>query len=144
MKKIEMKYNPFTLKFTLIEDGKELNLDDLLKYNGQVRLQFWVDKLFPKLYEYYNENFEFVFNGTLLDFQDIKFELDDFNKYKNVNITLEHIEQKSVYDKLEISTKGVLLRNDPDSEYLKKRTDVGMLSVYYEDNIGRTKKFIIE
>ena len=50
----------------------------------------------------------------------------------------------NVYDKLEISTKGVLLRNDPDSEYLKKRTDVGMLSVYYEDNIGRTKKFIIE
>ena len=29
-------------------------------------------------------------------------------------------------------------------QYLKKRTDVGMLSVYYEDNIGRTKKFIIE
>lgn len=37
------------------------------------------------------------------------------------------------YDKLEISTKGVLLRDDPTSEYLKKRKDVGMLRVYYED-----------
>lgn len=43
----------------------------------------------------------------------------------------------NVYDKLEISTKGVLLRNDPTSEYLKKRKDVGALRVYYEDTLGR-------
>lgn len=140
MKKIEMKYNPFTLKFTLIEDGKELNLDDLLKYNGQVRLQFWVDKLFPKLYEYYNENFEFVFNGTLLDFQDIKFELDDFNKYKNVNITLEHIEQKSVYDKLEIFKK-FLKEMQEKSPITKYDTKYSTDDIFQEFNESLNKEF---
>lgn len=74
MKKVFIKYNPYKLETELTVDGKKL------AQNSQIaerilpgsRLQEWVEDL-PKILidEYNDTDFNIVFHGTLLDFEDL-------------------------------------------------------------------------
>lgn len=74
MKKIFIKYNPYKLETELTVDGKKL------AQNSQIgerilpgsRLQEWVEDLPGILIHEYNDtDFDVIFHGTLLDFEDL-------------------------------------------------------------------------
>lgn len=74
MKKVFIKYNPYNLETELTVDGKKL------AQNSQIgerilpgsRLQEWIEDLPRILIDEYNDtDFDVVFHGTLLDFEDL-------------------------------------------------------------------------
>ena len=75
VKRVFIKYNPYNLETELTVDEKKP------AQNSQIgerilpgsRLQEWVEDLPQILIEEYNDtNFDVVFHGTLLDFEDLK------------------------------------------------------------------------
>lgn len=102
MKEIYFEYNPFTLEFIVKEDGEKFDSESqIYEYiNGKKRLQFWLDKLIPILYENINDNFNLTFKGTVLDYEDLQLEVDHFNKTNKTNINLIYKEVRSVDDRL--------------------------------------------
>ncbi len=82
MVKVEMYYNPYNLKTTIKFNNQKPRINSMIeKFESEV-LQDWIEEL-PDIFE--NEmngfNFELVFDGTELDFEDLK---DAFNR-KNIN-----------------------------------------------------------
>ena len=102
MKEIYFEYNPFTLEFIVKDDGEKFDPESkIYEYiNGKKRLQFWLDKLIPIVYEKINDNFNLTFKGTVLDYEDLQLEVDHFNKTNKTNITLVHKNVRSVDDRL--------------------------------------------
>ena len=74
MKKVFIKYNPYMIETTITVDGKKLADNSTLgerSANG-LRLQEWVEDLPQLLIDEYNDNdFEILFHGTLLDYDDL-------------------------------------------------------------------------
>ena len=73
MKKVQITYNPYTVQTTILVDDKAVKKDSSLNICENLRLQEWVDKL-PQLlcHEYNSREFEIIFRGTQLDFEDIE------------------------------------------------------------------------
>ena len=74
MKKVFIKYNPYKIETELTVDGKSLAENSKLgeRTASGLRLQEWVEDL-PRLLidEYNDRDFDIVFHGTLLDFEDL-------------------------------------------------------------------------
>lgn len=74
MKKVFIKYNPYNLETELTVDGKKLAQNSRIgeRILPGSRLQEWVEDL-PKLLidEYNDTDFDVVFHGTLLDYEDL-------------------------------------------------------------------------
>lgn len=102
VKRVFIKYNPYNLETELTVDEKKP------AQNSQIgerilpgsRLQEWVEDLPQILIEEYNDtNFDVVFHGTLLDFEDLK---DAFTQAFNrgeLTATLDRIPAKENSDK---------------------------------------------
>lgn len=102
VKRVFIKYNPYNLETELTVDEKKP------AQNSQIgerilpgsRLQEWVEYLPQILIEEYNDtNFDVVFHGTLLDFEDLK---DAFTQAFNrgeLTATLDRIPAKETSDK---------------------------------------------
>lgn len=102
VKRVFIKYNPYNLETELTVDEKKP------AQNSQIgerilpgsRLQEWVENLPQILIEEYNDtNFDVVFHGTLLDFEDLK---DAFTQAFNrgeLTATLDRIPAKETSDK---------------------------------------------
>lgn len=74
MKKIFLKYNPYNLETELTVDGKKLAQNSQIgeRITPDSRLQEWVEDLPRILIDEYNDtDFDIVFHGTLLDFEDL-------------------------------------------------------------------------
>lgn len=74
MKKIFIKYNPYNLETELTVDGKRLAQNSKIgeKILPGSRLQEWIEELPQDLIDEYNDtDFDIVFHGTLLDFEDL-------------------------------------------------------------------------
>lgn len=105
MTEILLKYNPYKVETNIYIDKEELKEDSYLyKYKNE-RLQVWVENLIPKMIDQLNETeFKIIFNGTKLDYEDVLYYCDYYNKNRyntdNVNITLEHIPAKESSDKV--------------------------------------------
>ena len=74
MKKVFLKYNPYNLETELTVDGKKLAQNSQIgeRIIPGTRLQEWIEDLPRLLIDEYNDtNFDIVFHGTLLDFEDL-------------------------------------------------------------------------
>ncbi len=74
MKKVFIKYNPYKIETEITVEGKKLAENSSLgeRIVSGSRLQEWVEDLPQILINEYNDrDFEIVFHGTLLDFEDL-------------------------------------------------------------------------
>ncbi len=102
MKKVFIKYNPYNLETELTVDGKKL------AQNSQIgerilpgsRLQEWVEDL-PKILidEYNDTDFDIVFHGTLLDFEDLTEVFTQAFERGELTAKLDRIPAKETSDK---------------------------------------------
>jgi len=95
MKKVFIKYNPYKLETEVTVDGKKLAQNSKLgeKIVPGTRLQEWIEEL-PRILidEYNDEEFDVVFHGTLLDYEDLT---EVFNKaYENGKLKSAKLERK--------------------------------------------------
>ena len=95
MKKVFIKYNPYKLETEVTVDGKKLAQNSKLgeKIVPGTRLQEWIEEL-PRILidEYNDEEFDVVFHGTLLDYEDLT---EVFNKaYENRKLKSAKLERK--------------------------------------------------
>lgn len=102
MKKIFIKYNPYNLETELTVDGKKL------AQNSQIgerilpgsRLQEWVEDLPRILIDEYNDtDFDIVFHGTLLDFEDLTEVFTQAFERGELTAKLDRIPAKETSDK---------------------------------------------
>ena len=102
MKKVFIKYNPYNLETELTVDGKKL------AQNSQIgerilpgsRLQEWVEDLPRILIDEYNDtDFEVVFHGTLLDFEDLTEVFTQAFEHGELTAKLDRIPAKETSDK---------------------------------------------
>lgn len=101
MTEIFMSYNPFILEFSIKLDGKDFDKSSKVYENKGKRLQLWVDGFTSELYEAVNDDFKLIFEGTMLDYLDLKEDVDLFNENnKDKKVLLEHNEAKSSEDRL--------------------------------------------
>ena len=72
MKKVKIKYNPFTRTTVILVDGKKPKENSSLNF-GEKRIQEWAGELPTILVnEYQDKNLAIEFTGTLADFEDLK------------------------------------------------------------------------
>lgn len=102
MKKVFIKYNPYNLETELTVDGKKL------AQNSQIgerilpgsRLQEWVEDLPRILIDEYNDtDFDIVFHGTLLDFEDLTEVFTQAFERGELTAKLDRIPAKETSDK---------------------------------------------
>lgn len=102
MKNIFIKYNPYNLETELTVDGKKL------AQNSQIgerilpgsRLQEWVEDLPRILIDEYNDtDFDIVFHGTLLDFEDLTEVFTQAFERGELTAKLDRIPAKETSDK---------------------------------------------
>lgn len=102
MKKVFIKYNPYNLETEITVDGKKL------AQNSQIgerilpgsRLQEWVEDLPRILIDEYNDtDFEVVFHGTLLDFEDLTYVFTQAFEHGELTAKLDRIPAKETSDK---------------------------------------------
>jgi len=102
LKKVQITYNPYTVQTTILVDDKAVKKDSSLNICENLRLQEWVDKL-PQLlcHEYNSREFEIIFRGTQLDFEDIEeiVKLEESNYPGKSKFILRHIPVKESADK---------------------------------------------
>ena len=138
MKKIFIKYNPFTLETIVKADGKNLNEESNSLFNKRQRLQEYnlIEKLDKELN--YNGNYHIVFHGTRLDYEDIsEYTKEAKKKLENRNIQLKHIKSREVKDrKKEVENNSYDLEN-LKSEDLKDRFEK-ILNSEFEINVVAT------
>ena len=102
MKKVFIKYNPYNLETELTVDGKKL------AQNSQIgerilpgsRLQEWVEDLPRILIDEYNDtDFDVVFHGTILDFEDLTEVFTQAFERGELTAKLDRIPAKETSDK---------------------------------------------
>lgn len=74
MKKVFIKYNPYSIETEITVDGKKLAQNSKIgeKVMPGSRLQEWVEDLPRDLIDEYNDtDFDITFHGTLLDYEDL-------------------------------------------------------------------------
>ncbi len=106
MKEIKIKHNPYTLETEFEVEGKKVAKNTNIADHLTERFQEWVSEI-PKLLvdDCNSTDFDIIFNGTDLDFQDLKSELEKFkdetkNQKKKFNFKLKHIQVKDSNQKL--------------------------------------------
>ena len=79
MKEIKIKHNPYTLETEFEVEGKKVAKNTNIADHLTERFQEWVSEI-PKLLvdDCNSTDFDIIFNGTDLDFQDLKSELEKF------------------------------------------------------------------
>lgn len=79
MKKVKIKYNPYTVETEITVDGQRPKANSALNV-GKKRLQEWVENL-PQIIidEYRDSNVEVDFTGTVSDYEDVE---SSFRAYK--------------------------------------------------------------
>jgi hypothetical protein len=98
MKEIFIKYNPYKLETQILIDGHPVKENSSLN-KGEERLQEWVEDLPQILVDECNSTeFKIVFNGTILDYEDMLAVAKDARK-RDINIEYSHIPAKEVGDK---------------------------------------------
>ena len=145
MKKIFIKYNPFTLETIVKADGKNLNEESNSLFNKRQRLQEYnlIEKLDKEMN--YNGNYHIVFHGTRLDYEDIsEYTKEAKKKLENRNIQLKHIKSREVKDrKKEVENIFYEIQNNSydlenlKSEDLKDRFEK-ILNSEFEINVVAT------
>ena len=102
MKRVFIKYNPYNLETELTVDGKKL------AQNSQIgerilpgsRLQEWIEDLPRILIDEYNDtDFDVVFHGTLLDFEDLTEVFTQAFERGELTAKLDRIPAKETSDK---------------------------------------------
>jgi len=87
--KLELTYNPYTVKSVFKINGRTLGDGPLVDITSQKRLQQWIDKLFDVVLKTYNsKDINFLFIGTLLDSEDVKDAVFIYNKNSKSTIKL--------------------------------------------------------
>lgn len=103
MKKIFIKYNPYSLKSELTVEGKSLaqnsRVGEVIKKND-TRMQEWIEELPQMLIDECNDvNFDITFHGTLLDYEDLAEVFTSASKQGYLTAKLTHIPAKETSDK---------------------------------------------
>jgi len=90
--KLELFYNPYTLTTELIVNGLVVS-DGILDYCINKRLQQWIDQFLLMIQKYYrSSHIELVFKGTVVDAEDVKDAVCNYNHLdKAVPIQLESV-----------------------------------------------------
>lgn len=102
MKKVFIKYNPYSLKTNITVDGKKLASNSKLgeKIADGSRLQDWVEELPHILVDEYNDNtFDILFHGTVMDYEDLADVFKEAADRGEVNVKLELKQAKETSDK---------------------------------------------
>ncbi|NBH13136.1 hypothetical protein D3Z36_02765 [Lachnospiraceae bacterium] len=102
MKKVFIKYNPYNLETEITVDGKKLAQNSKLgeKAAPGSRLQEWVEELPDILIDEYNDtDFEILFHGTLLDFEDLTEVFTSAYEKGKLTATLDRKPAKETSDK---------------------------------------------
>ena len=69
----ELTYNPYLLKTEVLFNGNKPRINSLVEKYQKEKLQFWIKKVPAVFHDEMNGyNFELVFSGTSLDFQELK------------------------------------------------------------------------
>lgn len=108
MKNVKIKHNPYTLVTEFEVEGKKVaeNSNIYPNLNEKTRFQEWVSEIPQLLRDEYNDtDFDIIFHGTDLDYQDLKFELEKMkdetkNQRNNFNFKLLPIKAKDSNEKL--------------------------------------------
>lgn len=102
MKKVFIKYNPYNLETELTVEGKKLAQNSKIgeRILPGSRLQEWVEDL-PKILidEYNDTDFDIVFHGTLLDFEDLTEVFTQAFERGELTAKLDRIPAKETSDK---------------------------------------------
>lgn len=102
MKKVFIKYNPYNLETELTVDGKKLAQNSKIgeRILPGSRLQEWIEDLPTLLIDEYNDtDFEIVFHGTLLDYEDLAEVFTQAFERGEVTAKLDRIPAKETSDK---------------------------------------------
>lgn len=102
MKKVFIKYNPYKLETEITVEGKKLAQNSNLgeKSAPGTRFQEWVEELPKLLVEEYNDtDFEIVFHGTLLDYEDLTEVFTEAYEKGQLTAKLERKPAKETSDK---------------------------------------------
>lgn len=102
MKKVFIKYNPYKLETEITVDGKRLADNSILREKAASgsRLQEWVEELPKILIDEYNDvDFEIIFHGTLLDYEDLIGVFGQEYETRSMTVKLERIPAKETTDK---------------------------------------------
>ena len=108
MKKVFLKYNPYKLETEITVDGKPLadnsRIGELIKSKdhegNDPRLQDWIEDFPALLVEEYNDrDFEILFHGTLLDYEDVTGAFTDAYHKGLLTAKLERKPAKEISDK---------------------------------------------
>lgn len=95
-----LKYNPYTVESIMQYNGQDISEDSKLYPFKNERLQIWLDRLFPILQEECNtDEFDVTFQGTALDFEDLRESIELFQS-KGLKINTAYIPSKESEDKL--------------------------------------------
>ena len=91
MKKVYLEYNPFLVETKITINDRPASKGGELDSMRNVRLQSWIDKLFPILVrKECNDSIRLTFKGTELDYNDVLVAANDFNKANaELKVTLE-------------------------------------------------------
>lgn len=120
MTTIMIIYNPYKLETKILIDGKEQNLNSRFNF-GERRLQEWIDE-FPQMLvdEFNSKNFEIVFKGTNVDFEDVVAISEEASK-QGINIFVTHKPIKEIEDK-EIQIEKIFeeVQNGPFEDLKQK------------------------
>lgn len=97
MLQVNIKYNPYLVTTEISLDNVPVQENSKLAVLTQDRLQNWIDKFFPALYdETRQKNIQIHFEGTKLDFNDLADAVEDFLKINpdfNISISQNTTEQ---------------------------------------------------
>lgn len=108
MKKVFIKYNPYNLETELTVDGKKLAQNSRIgeRILPGSRLQEWIEDLLKLLIDEYNDtNFDVVFHGTLLDYEDLAEVFTQAFDRGELTANLERKPAKETSDKEELIDK---------------------------------------
>ena len=102
MKKVFIKYNPYKIETEIRIEGKKLAENSILgeKIVHGARLQEWVEELPQILIDEYNDrDFEIIFHGTLLDYEDLAEAFTLAFEEGELEVTLDRQPAKETEDK---------------------------------------------
>ena len=93
MKKIFIKYNPYSLETKFTIDGKSLPTNSKINERinqSDVRLQEWIEDLPQLLIDECNDKkFDIQFHGTILDYEDVKEVFECASNEKKLEVEIE-------------------------------------------------------
>ena len=91
MATVQMMHNPYLIHTELMIDGNPVIAGPLIELVHNSRLQVWIEKFFPLLFEICNTNtIELTFHGTTADFADIELIAAQQMHRENINLKVVH------------------------------------------------------